>query len=380
VFTFAFSIIGLFLGQHIGQLANVSSSELVQLANKSRVAEQTSVLAPHPLLKRAAEMKLDHMEKNQYFAHVSPDGIDPWHWFRTVGYDFQLAGENLAMNFKESEDVNQAWLDSPTHRANLMNAGFVDVGIAARKITMNGKKTVLVVQVFGKQKPLPTKEIIQKIEEEAQVVSFVENNNNDDEQIVNSESQDVVLLQDDILAQTDTHLVNEVEKNDKDNLVTKEADTDIEKVLVLDSEQTGSVKESTLIATENDNDSEEEQVNRGASETTDVNVLYQQGDMIIAQASDGNLTDQPSFSEINPVDVGAPLVAGATSAPSMRTWFRVFSYIFLGFAAVITMTYLMAIIIKPTLQHFSVVARGGALVSMCLALSFVQFALSELFH
>ncbi|MEK7606253.1 MAG: CAP domain-containing protein [Patescibacteria group bacterium] len=130
-------------------LASVVPAVLVDLANDDREAEGLGTLSINPVLEEAARMKAEDMAKNEYFAHTSPDGLDPWYWFYRAGYQFVRAGENLAVNFSDSHDVNRAWMDSPGHRANIMNGNFTEVGIAAVSGTYKGKKTVYVVQLFG---------------------------------------------------------------------------------------------------------------------------------------------------------------------------------------------------------------------------------------
>jgi hypothetical protein len=122
---------------------------LVNITNDDRGTEGLSELTVNPILEEAARMKAEHMAKNGYFAHVSPDGLDPWYWFYRAGYSFTEAGENLAVNFSDSEDVVQAWMDSPGHRANILNGKFTEIGIAAVKGEYKGKKTIFVVQMFG---------------------------------------------------------------------------------------------------------------------------------------------------------------------------------------------------------------------------------------
>ena len=61
-------------------------------------------------------MKAQDMATLGYFAHVSPDGKTPWYWIEKVGYDYQYAGENLAINFSDSKDVTNAWMASPLHK------------------------------------------------------------------------------------------------------------------------------------------------------------------------------------------------------------------------------------------------------------------------
>lgn len=129
--------------------AAVIPAVLVDLANEDRTDSDLGTLTVSPVLEEAARMKAEHMAENEYFAHVSPDGVDPWYWFYRAGYSFASAGENLAINFSDSKDVNRAWMDSPGHRANIMNGKFTEIGIAAVQGTYKGRKTIYVVQLFG---------------------------------------------------------------------------------------------------------------------------------------------------------------------------------------------------------------------------------------
>jgi hypothetical protein len=94
-------------------------------------------------------MKGEDMVTKGYFAHNSPEGVTPWHWFQEAGYSFLYAGENLAINFTDAEDVEQAWLNSPKHRANILNASFQEIGIATVPGTYNDSPTIYIVQMFG---------------------------------------------------------------------------------------------------------------------------------------------------------------------------------------------------------------------------------------
>ena len=70
------------------------------------------------------------MAQKGYFAHVSPEGLTPWYWLGEVGYTFSHAGENLAVNFAEPEEVVDAWMNSLAHRTNILNGNFQEIGIA----------------------------------------------------------------------------------------------------------------------------------------------------------------------------------------------------------------------------------------------------------
>lgn len=150
VLTFGFSVFqALLIRSSVEFTAAVVPGVLVDLANKDREAEGLSDLTVNPVLEEAARMKAEHMAENEYFAHTSPDGLNPWYWFYRAGYNFVNAGENLAVNFIDSGDVEKAWMDSPGHRENIMNGSFTEVGIAAVPGHYKNKKTIFVVQLFG---------------------------------------------------------------------------------------------------------------------------------------------------------------------------------------------------------------------------------------
>lgn len=137
-------------------LGNVYSSVLVDLTNADRVKEKKPVLTISPVLENAAKMKANDMVTKNYFAHTSPEGLTPWHWFKKAGYSFSYAGENLAVGFSESDEVNKGWLNSPTHKANIIDEHFTEIGIATMKGTRKGKEATYVVQMFGKPKVKPS--------------------------------------------------------------------------------------------------------------------------------------------------------------------------------------------------------------------------------
>ncbi len=127
----------------------IYASVLATLANDGRQVEQTPELTISDLLTEAAQMKANDMVAKNYFAHNSPEGLTSWYWFDLVGYDYQYAGENLAVNFTESADVNQAWMNSPLHRANILNKKFTEIGIGTATGTYDGRPAIYVVQMFG---------------------------------------------------------------------------------------------------------------------------------------------------------------------------------------------------------------------------------------
>jgi uncharacterized protein YkwD len=129
--------------------AAADGQDIVALANADRAANGVPPLVVSQDLTLAANLKLDDMVQNAYFAHVSPQGVSPWYFIRRSGYVYQSAGENLAMNFDTSAKVEAAWMGSPEHRANILNPAFTEVGIAERSVVYEGQRTNFVVEEFG---------------------------------------------------------------------------------------------------------------------------------------------------------------------------------------------------------------------------------------
>ncbi len=135
---------------------------LADLTNQSRLENKENALMRNAVLDNVAQMKAQDMAAKGYFAHTSPEGLTPWYWFAKAGYQFIYAGENLAVNFSESNDVQNAWLASPTHRANILNDKFTEIGIATAEGVYNGTQTTFVVQSFGTPTPftVPSAEVL----------------------------------------------------------------------------------------------------------------------------------------------------------------------------------------------------------------------------
>lgn len=129
--------------------ATILPAVVVDLTNDERLAANARPLARNALLDEAARQKAEHMAAESYFAHYSPDGVSPWHWFREVDYQFAHAGENLAVHFTDSRAVVQAWMNSPSHRENIENSVFTEIGVGTARGRYNGHDTIFVVQMFG---------------------------------------------------------------------------------------------------------------------------------------------------------------------------------------------------------------------------------------
>ncbi len=133
--------------------ADVVSAVLRDLANSERAVSGTHLLALNPLLSKAAQMKADDMAARSYFSHNDPAGKEPWHWLEEAGYSYSYAGENLAINYFDSLDVQKAWMESTEHRANILKKNYTDMGIGVAHGTFESKPAVFIVQFFGAQAP-----------------------------------------------------------------------------------------------------------------------------------------------------------------------------------------------------------------------------------
>lgn len=148
--------------------AAFSHSELIQFANVERQKLGLNPLQEDNKLARAAQAKAQDMFKKQYWDHFGPNGESPWQFIKSNNYNYTHAGENLARNFFASKDVHTAWMNSPTHKSNIINPTFQDIGIAVLEGRFDGNESVLVVQMFGTKSQQP---IIQTVSKPTQKVA-----------------------------------------------------------------------------------------------------------------------------------------------------------------------------------------------------------------
>jgi hypothetical protein len=136
------------------QFAAVLPSVVTLLTNDTRASSNIPVLETSDVLTRAAQAKADDMASRGYFAHQSPDGREPWDWMSEAGYKYEYAGENLAVNFTDSEEVVEAWKNSPSHNENLMSRRYTEIGVAMAEGMYKGREAVFVVQMFASPAPI----------------------------------------------------------------------------------------------------------------------------------------------------------------------------------------------------------------------------------
>lgn len=131
--------------------SGIVPSDVITLANSARIKSGLNPLHENTKLAQAAQAKADDMIKNDYFSHTSPKGVEPWYWIKQAGYQYKAAGENLAINYTDATNQHNAWMKSETHRANIMNTRYQDIGVAVVKGKINGKESIVTVEYFGTQ-------------------------------------------------------------------------------------------------------------------------------------------------------------------------------------------------------------------------------------
>lgn len=151
-----FAVLGLRAPQILGEVT-FSAEQIVALTNAKRSQNGLSELSSNPLLAQAAGAKASDMFANDYWAHNSPGGKTPWSFINGAGYRYIYAGENLARDFSDPGAVVEAWMNSPTHRANLLDKNFREIGVAVAGGKLGGREGILVVQMFGASVSAPAK-------------------------------------------------------------------------------------------------------------------------------------------------------------------------------------------------------------------------------
>ncbi len=147
---FSFQIVQIYKPGVLGVNSNITVEEVIAKTNVERAKMGLPPVQENKALDKAAQAKAANMFEENYWAHFAPSGKDPWGFINGAGYRFSYAGENLARNFYTTDEVVKAWMASPTHKANVLNPNYQDIGIAVVDGVLLGQKTTLIVQEFGR--------------------------------------------------------------------------------------------------------------------------------------------------------------------------------------------------------------------------------------
>ena len=133
----------------LGRVSTISAGELLTDTNVERSKDSLPELKLNDQLSHAAFLKAQDMFAHNYWAHTSPTGVTPWKWLGDSGYNYNMAGENLAKNYPTSQATVDAWMNSETHRANILNGKYQDIGFAVVDGMLDGRDATLVVAYYG---------------------------------------------------------------------------------------------------------------------------------------------------------------------------------------------------------------------------------------
>jgi uncharacterized protein YkwD len=138
-----------FIALAVPQNASVVTQAIVDLTNHVRAENGVPTLNPSPALMEAAQLHSDDMARLGQMQHdlsgvplaTLPDRAEYVH------YEYQLLGENIAYNQADPASVVAAWMNSPPHRENMLDAQFVDIGVG---IAWNRRGEPYYTMVLGK--------------------------------------------------------------------------------------------------------------------------------------------------------------------------------------------------------------------------------------
>lgn len=131
----------------LGSQINLTGSALLAATNQDRVDNKLGSLTSDTKLQQAAQTKANDMVSQNYWSHVTPSGKQPWAFISASGYQYQAAGENLAYGFTSADAALNAWMHSPSHRANILNSSYSQVGFGiaqSQNFVGKGPETVIV--------------------------------------------------------------------------------------------------------------------------------------------------------------------------------------------------------------------------------------------
>ncbi len=160
-YTITFGLMVIFSTINITYAADANI--LISKANEDRTQNNLKKLEFNQELTNAAQAKVNDMFANNYFAHFSPTGKSPWDFITASGYNYAYAGENLAIGYTDDAELNTAWMNSPDHRANILDKNYTQIGMAVKTAEFDGVKTTIVVQEFGAPMAIVTTQPVNSI-------------------------------------------------------------------------------------------------------------------------------------------------------------------------------------------------------------------------
>lgn len=154
----------------LGASTETLKNNIIALTNQERLNLNTDLLYENQTLNLAAQKKLNDMFEKNYWDHTGPNGETAWDFITESGYRYEVAGENLARGFSDAEEVVKAWMNSPTHKSNILNPRFQEIGVAVGTGKIKGAMTTVIVQLFGRPQTAFAQQSTQSVLSEARVI------------------------------------------------------------------------------------------------------------------------------------------------------------------------------------------------------------------
>ena len=108
-------------------------NQVVQLTNQERAKNGLKALTQDWELSRVARYKSVDMRDKNYFSHTSPTYGSPFTMMKNFGISYRSAAENIAAGQTTAQEVVQAWMNSPGHRANILSGNYTHIGVGYAK-------------------------------------------------------------------------------------------------------------------------------------------------------------------------------------------------------------------------------------------------------
>lgn len=330
---------------------------VTDLTNSERDSYQAPALARSSLLDEAARMKAEHMAAEGYFAHHSPGGISPWFWFERVGYTYAHAGENLAVHFTDSAAVVEAWMKSPTHKANIINNQYTEIGIGVAKGRHEGFDTVFVVQLFGTPAQQPVLETTPlALDVIPDRPATAQSDVPEELEVSIAETEDTSI----------TETVAGVEQTGLNDITTN-AEEEAESYI-----QTDVSFEDQLADVDLAEQAESEQEIARELESVAVLETETKPSQFLSMSTTSGLTPAPTRMELHSAGTSAPVMAQLATQPN--TWLR---YMYIGIGTLVSLSLLASVIIGWRRHRPLEIVYGAGLLSVMAGCYYLHTALTS---
>jgi uncharacterized protein YkwD len=132
-----------------GARTGFMGAEIVTATNIDRGLNQLKDLKVNDRLTKTAQAKADDMASRGYFAHTTPEGKQFFQFMQDQQYSYCSAGENLAVDYITTKSVEKAWMNSTSHRANILTKDYKDIGVGIAKGRFEGHNATFIAVEFG---------------------------------------------------------------------------------------------------------------------------------------------------------------------------------------------------------------------------------------